>query len=117
MFKLFIVLITSTILFSASLKDKNYGSVEVSEVTSIYDGDTFRANIKDYPGIVGYRIGIRVNGIDTPEIRGKCEKEKLLAREAKQITVSTLRAAKKIELRNMKSKGLVQVVVYNLHIQ
>jgi endonuclease YncB( thermonuclease family) len=91
--------ITETIMAGS---DKSFGTVEVAEVTSIYDGDTFRANIKNYPPIVGERIGIRVNGIDTPEMRGKCEQEKKAAQAAKQFSVDKLRGAKKIELRNMK---------------
>ena len=81
-----------------------FDDMVVTEVTSIYDGDTFRANIKDYPAIVGHRISIRVRGIDAPEIKGKCELEKLLARKAKQQTVFMLRGAKKIELKNI-SRG------------
>lgn len=56
--------------FLASAKD--YGSMFVDEVISVYDGDTFRVNIKGYPDVIGENIAIRVNGIDTPEIRGKC---------------------------------------------
>ena len=96
---LFMVLLT--VLSSAS-SNKTYGVAEVQEVTSIYDGDTFRANIKDYPKIIGYRVSIRINGIDTPELRGKCKEEIKLARAAKKKTVSLLRGAKHIELRNMK---------------
>ena len=86
----------------ATERDKIYGNVIVSEITSIYDGDTFRANIKGYPPIIGEKISIRINGIDTPEMRGKSEKEKELARKAKQFTVDKLRNAKTIELRNIK---------------
>jgi len=89
-------------LNAQSTKDKNYGSAEVSEVISIYDGDTFRVNLKNYPDIVGYHIPIRINGIDTPELRAKCQKEKLLARKAKQVTVEAVRGAKSIKLSNMK---------------
>ena len=56
-----------------------YGTVTVSKVISVYDGDTFRVNIDSLPPIVGKNIAIRVNGIDTPEIRGKCQYEKNLA--------------------------------------
>ncbi len=97
-------------LSAESISNKNYGSVVVSEVTSIYDGDTFRANIKEYPELIGYRIGVRVNGIDTPEMRGKCLKEKKLARAAKQFSVEKLRGAKKIELRNMKRGKYFRIV-------
>jgi len=110
--KYIVMILLSTVLSlsAESLSNKNYGSVVVSEVTSIYDGDTFRANIKDYPGLIGYRMGIRINGIDTPEMRGKCLKEKTLAKEAKQFTVAQLREAKKIDLRNMKRGKYFRIV-------
>ena len=79
-------------------------------MTSIYDGDTFRVNIKGYPSIVGERVPIRINGVDTPEMRGKCVKEKTLAREAKQFTVSKLRDAKVIELRHMQRGKYFRIV-------
>ncbi len=97
-------------LYAEAISNKNYGSVVVTEVTSIYDGDTFRANIQEYPEIMGYRIGIRVNGIDTPEMRGKCQKEKTLAKKAKQFSVEKLRGAKTIELRNMKRGKYFRIV-------
>ena len=55
----------------------------VKEITSIYDADTFRVNIEGYPPIIGERIPVRVLGIDAPELRGKCESEKIKARESK----------------------------------
>lgn len=97
----FSILITST-LFSQSLKDMTFKNATVSKVTSIYDGDTFRADIKGYPPIVGKRMSIRIRGIDTPEIKSHCKKEKLLARSAKKLTVLLLRGAKHIELKNIK---------------
>ena len=105
-----------TLLFLSSFSNaeaiskKIYSSVIVSEVTSIYDGDTFRVNIEDFPDLLGYRIAIRVNGIDTPEIRTKCKKEKDLARKAKQYTVDFLHSAKVIELRNTKRGKYFRIV-------
>lgn len=99
-----------TSIYAEALSKKNYGTVLVSEVTSIYDGDTFRVNIKGYPDLLGYRMSIRVNGVDTPEMRGKCQQEKDLARKAKQITVAALRNGKKIELRNMKRGKYFRIV-------
>ena len=87
---------------NAGVNDKNYGRVLVESVTSIYDGDTFRVNIKGWPSIVGEHIPIRIMGIDTPELRGKCQAEKSLARQAKQHTVAMLREAQKIELYDVK---------------
>ena len=88
-------------LLSFSIHAKSYGNVTVSEVTSIYDADTFRVNLGGYPPIIGKRIPIRVLGVDAPEIRGKCDSEKIKARQAKQFTVQALRSAKTIELRSM----------------
>ncbi len=86
----------------AGVNDKNFGNIVVDEVTSVYDGDTFRVNILDWPSLIGERIPIRVNGVDTPELRGKCKEEILLARRAKKVTVEFLRSAKQIELRDIK---------------
>jgi micrococcal nuclease len=97
-----IIVILTIVPFGLMAKDIKYGDAIISEVTSIYDGDTFRANIKGYPAIVGEHMSIRINGIDTPELRGKCDKEKQLARKAKQFTVKHLRAAKVITLNNIK---------------
>ena len=49
-----------------------YGTIEISNVVRVYDGDTFFVNVDSWPDVIGRKIGIRVNGIDTPEIRGKC---------------------------------------------
>jgi micrococcal nuclease len=105
-----VLLIACIALDAASIRNKKFGAVRVDEVTSIYDGDTFRATVRKWPQIIGERIGIRINGIDTPEMRGKCAAEKTLAREAKRHTVALLRRAKVIELRNMKRGKYFRIV-------
>jgi micrococcal nuclease len=60
--------------------------------------------------LIGKRISIRVNGVDTPEMRGKCDKEKALAREAKQHAVAMLRAGKVIALENMQRGKYFRIV-------
>lgn len=85
----------------ATAAQADYGSATVERVTSIYDGDTFRADIADWPAIIGERIPIRVKGVDTPEIRAQCDTEKRLARQAKQFTVAALRGADHIELEEL----------------
>ncbi|NYR11322.1 thermonuclease family protein [Pseudoalteromonas sp. MIP2626] len=107
---LLLLLIVSGGSYAVSIKDRNHGSLTVSEVTSIYDGDTFRANISGVHSLIGERIGIRVAGVDTPEMRGNCQKEKDLARKAKQVTVEALRSAKVIELRNAKRGKYFRIV-------
>ena len=51
--------------------------------------------------IIGNKISIRVNGIDTPDIRGKCEKESYDAKQAKEMVADILKDADQIVLRNM----------------
>jgi len=92
--------IFSTTANAESLKDMRFGTLVVDEIRTIYDGDTFRANLADMPDIIGERMSIRISGIDTPEMRGKCPKEKDLARKAKKFTVQMLRNGTVIELRN-----------------
>lgn len=88
-------------LLLPSIASADYGGATVSAVTSIYDADTFRANIEGWPAIIGHRVPIRVNGVDAPELRGKCEAEKQKARQAKQFTVAKLRAAHEIRLEEL----------------
>ncbi len=52
---IFVILLTLS-LNSESISNRKYGSITVDEVTSIYDGDTFRVNINSYTPIVGDRI-------------------------------------------------------------
>jgi len=106
----FILLIAIFHLSPLFAAEKIYGTVQVDTVTSIYDGDTFRCSIKDWPPIIGSRIGIRVGGVDTPEMRDKRPHIKELARKAKQFTVQRLREGKVIELRNMKRGKYFRIV-------
>ena len=102
--------LATIIAFSTLIEAKDYENIRVSQITSVYDGDTFRVNINSYPPIIGERMAIRVSGVDTPELRGKCTQEKTLAREAKQFTVSKLRSAKVIELRNLQRGKYFRIV-------
>ena len=67
-----------------------------------YDGDTISFNIPNTHPIIGNNISIRLNGIDTPEIRTKNLCEKKAARSAKKLIKSLLKRAKTIKLKNVK---------------
>jgi endonuclease YncB( thermonuclease family) len=110
-----IITILLFIIPHVSAKDKSFGNATVLEVTSIYDGDTFRDNIEGFPAVIGEHMSIRINGIDTPELRGKCDKEKQLARLAKQFTVERLRAAKSIVLKNIK-RGKYFILIADVYV-
>ena len=72
-----------------------------AEVISIYDGDTFDVRIQPLPDLF-YDFSVRVSGIDTPEMKGACEKERALAKKAKELTTAFIYSGS-IELRNFKS--------------
>ena len=52
-----------------------------------YDGDTLTVNIPGVHPLLGKKIRIRVNGIDTPEIRGRSVCEKKKAKLAKRLAL------------------------------
>jgi len=79
-----------------------YGDVRVSEIVSVYDGDTFKVNIDCFPPIVGEKISIRVFGIDCPEIFGKTQYERDLAVKAKLFATAMLLGADEVVLCNMR---------------
>ena len=87
-----------------------YATVTVSKVISVYDGDTFRVDIDSLPPIVGKNIPIRLNGVDTPEIRGKCKYEKDLAIKARDFVRNKLANAKEIKLNNLQRGKYFRVV-------
>ncbi|MEW8494248.1 MAG: thermonuclease family protein [Candidatus Thiodiazotropha taylori] len=76
--------------------------IQPADIISIYDADTFRVNIKDWPPLIGRSIPIRIMGFDAPEIRGRCDYERQAALLARQLTVDLLAQAKVIELRHLK---------------
>jgi len=107
--KIAVVLLVTSFTFSVQAKPQ-YNTVTVSKVISVYDGDTFRVNIDSLPPIVGKNIAIRVNGVDTPEIRGKCQYEKNLALEARDFVRARLSNAKEIKLTNLQRGKYFRVV-------
>ena len=61
-----------------------------------YDGDTIYVAIPGLPGEIA-NMSVRVRGADTPEIRGKCESEKHLAKQARDYARNRLKSAKSVE--------------------
>jgi endonuclease YncB( thermonuclease family) len=104
---LLVLLISLPVFVSAK---PQYGTVIVSNVISVYDGDTFRVDINSLSPIAGKNIPIRVNGVDTPEIRGKCPYEKKLAYKAKDFVMNKLLKAKRIELKNIQRGKYFRIV-------
>ncbi len=59
-----------------------------------YDGDTCYFDLPE-----GANLPVRLLGVDTPERKGRCPEEKVLALAAKGFSEGALRSARQIELR------------------
>jgi micrococcal nuclease len=90
------------IAISISAAPKEYGEVVVTEIVNVYDGDTFHVNIKGWPDVCGKNIGVRILGIDTPEMHDKDPAVKATAIKAKAYARQLLEGAKEIRLTNLK---------------
>ena len=83
-------------------------------VIKVYDGDTItiatKLPFKDSPL---YRLSVRFNGIDTPEIKGKTDDEKNAAKSARD-ALSSLILNKLVVLKNIQSEkyGRILAEVY-----
>ena len=99
--KMFAILIPIFILLSSLSYAKPFGDFEGAVYVRNYDGDTITFNLPGLHPIIGDEISIRINGIDTPETRGKCEKEKYNAKQAKEMVADVLKDAEQIVLKNM----------------
>ena len=88
----------------------SYGTVSVSRVIRVIDGDTFVVDIDQFPDLIGKHISVRINGIDTPELRGKCDREKDLAVKAKERVDTLLKIADTIVLENLSRGSFFRIV-------
>ena len=78
-------------------------ATDFSHVTyrTCYDGDTCRFDLPGIHPFFGENIPVRLAGIDTPEIRGKCQHEKDLAIEARDYVRGILEQAQAITLKDV----------------
>lgn len=88
--------------------------IKYGKVIKVYDGDTFTIAAK-LPNTTGpmYRFSVRLNGIDTPEIKGKTTAERELAKNARD-ALQEMIYGKVIELRNVMNEkyGRILADVY-----
>lgn len=88
--------------------------IKSGRVIKCYDADTITIASKlPYDASPLYRLSVRLNGIDAPEIKGKCAEEKEVAKEARDF-VSNLVLNKVIRLENVESEkyGRILADVY-----
>jgi endonuclease YncB( thermonuclease family) len=74
------------------------GGFSCVKVVDVYDGDTLFIDIPGIPPVFGKRIGVRILGIDTAEMRSKdpCEKERAL--QAKGVVKALIKKAQRVDI-------------------
>jgi endonuclease YncB( thermonuclease family) len=88
--------------------------INVGKVIRVYDGDTFTM-ISKLPHTEGpiYRFSVRMNGIDSPEIKGKTTNEKELAKKSRDALINLI-LGKIVTLKNVSTEkyGRILADVY-----
>ena len=101
---IFLLALTFLISVSTTVNAKqNFGDYEGAIYVRNYDGDTITFNLPNLHPIIGKKIRVRLNGIDTPEVKGKCDKEKYDAEQAREMVEDILKDAENITLKNMQN--------------
>ena len=94
--------------------------IKGGRVIKCYDADTITIASKlPYNESPLYRLSVRLNGIDAPEIKGKSEEEKEVAKQARDF-VSNLVLNKYVRLENVESEKygriLADVYIGDVHV-
>lgn len=101
------------VMIMIGLSIKAFANEYPATYLDVYDGDTFKASVDTFPNIQ-YHGAIRINGIDTPEIRTKSACEKALGYKARDALDNLLHSGKVIisNVHNGKYSGRVLADVY-----
>jgi endonuclease YncB( thermonuclease family) len=90
-----------------------YDDIPGVKFVKCYDGDTCTFELQDVPSIFE-RIEVRFRGIDTPELKGQCDREKFMAQAAKEFVVGKLEHAKEITLTKVNRDKYFRINAYVL---
>jgi endonuclease YncB( thermonuclease family) len=94
--------------------------IQGGRVIKVYDGDTITIAAKlPFDNSPLYRLSVRLNGIDTPELKRKPDHEKIAAKQVKD-ALSVLILNKRVSLKNIQTEKygriLADVYIGELHI-
>jgi len=113
-----ILIIVLFICFSNNIifaKPIIFGDFNNVQYVKNYDGDTITVNILKVHPLLGYHINIRIRGIDCPEIRSHCLKEKQLAIKAKNIVHQICSTGNQLILKNV-SRGKYFRIIADVYV-
>jgi len=88
--------IFASVLVMTSVGLADTSSSVAADVVSVHDGDTIVVDAHPWPGMT-IRISVRVRGIDSPEIRGKCQAEKKAAINARDRMAELVKGGLRLE--------------------
>ena len=86
------------VLYATCTVNRNYLGPYDPDVDFTPHLDTFTFTLPGVHPFFGEKISVRIRGIDTPEIRGKCEAENQKAKAARDFLRNVLRNAGRIDL-------------------
>ncbi len=80
------------------------------KITRIKDGDTVEITLPGLPKQLGNTIALRIQGVDTPELKGKCDEEKNKAKQAKDFLTAKIKESQTVEVLLIKRDKYFRVV-------
>lgn len=90
--------------------------LDIMDIEKVYDGDTIYVNLDGLPRVFGEDLGIRLRGIDTPEMRSRCDTDEAKARERFLASLAQVALEEKvfqsdvISIRNVSRGSFFRVV-------
>jgi micrococcal nuclease len=94
-------IVTLTLAFHSEAFSAEFLEMREFRGNVCYDGDTCYVLAPSLPEPL-QKMSVRILGIDTPEIRGDCDKEKALAKQGRVVANREFREAETIEFRDLK---------------
>ena len=83
------------------MDDRKHSGITPIRILAITDGDSFTVEMPNWPEYLGQSIGIRISGVDTPEMRSRNPHEKAMAIEARRFLHSILNSGGVITLHRI----------------
>ncbi len=106
----FIGLLMVLFMTNPAMGQSGFGEYGGATFISVKDTKTILVNLPEYPALIGEKIAVRINGINTPRLKGKCKKETQLAVKAKKFMTKAFKGAELIDLENIKRGIYFQLV-------
>lgn len=100
--KMFLLIVFMLIFSFRLLAKPNYGDITISkiQINDIHDGDTFYMDFIGAPDVIGDNIGVRISGIDCPELNSKSEFLRNKAIQARQFLIDQFIISRNITLKD-----------------